>query len=497
MFMQNSSLFLYQVDQIRKLENFAVEKLEISVDNLMESAGKSGFQVLRKEWPKAKNITVVCGKGNNAGDGYVVARLAKKAKLKVKILQLAPYSDLRGAAKKAAAKCQKLKIPTKEFAKKELEGGDVIVDAIFGIGIKGDLKPKFKNVIKAINSYKSPVLAIDLPSGIDAYTGKVLGAAIKADTTVTFIANKIGLFVGDAREYTGKIICADLNLPEKIFKQVKPYAQLLNLKEEIKPLKPRRRNAHKGDFGHVLVIGGDYGMGGAVLMAATAAARVGAGLVSVATRNEHITEINFKRPEIMAHEVNSAKQLKPLLDKATVILIGPGLGQTAWGKKLFNTTLKSKKPLIVDADALNLLAKNPQSNSNWILTPHPGEAARLLKGVKYQRIETIKKLVKKYNGVVVLKGSGTLIAADKEMMRICDAGNPGMASGGMGDILSGIIAGLVAQKLTLFEAAKLGVLVHALAGDLVATKNGKLGMLATDLLIEARKILNDKGELCF
>lgn len=486
--------FLYQTDQIRKLENAAIKKCNISVDDLMQRAGLAVFRELKKRWPKAKNITVVCGKGNNAGDGYVVAYLVKKAKLKVQILQVVPYKELKGAVKNAALKCQKLKIKTFEFSQEKLTNSDVIVDALFGIGLIGELQRNFQTVINIINASKIPVLAIDLPSGIDADNGNVLGAAIRAELTVTFIGLKTGLFIGSGRDYSGTVICADLQLPQKIFLDIKPCAQILNLADEIKLLPPRVRTSHKGSFGHVLVVGGDYGMGGAVRMAAEACARVGAGLVSVATKIKHVMMLNIVRPEIMAHGIEKADQLLILLQKADVVILGPGLGNSDWSKMLFDTVLASRKPLIVDADALNILAFDRKIRDNWVLTPHPLEAARLLntttKIVQSNRLVTVKKLQRSFGGVSVLKGSGTLIAASNEIINVCDAGNPGMSSGGMGDILSGIIGGLVAQKLNLFDAAKLGVLVHATAGDLIEKKQGERGMLALDLLPIIKKILN-------
>lgn len=506
--MKNNSAFLYQVDQIRKLEDFIIKNLEISASRLMEKAGAAAFKVLKCRWPKAKKITVVCGKGNNGGDGYVLARLAKKAKLEVKILHLAPYSSLKNEAKIAALKCQKLKIEIKKFSKRALKGSDLVVDAIFGIGLRGNMGEDFKKAVKDINTSKIPVLSIDIPSGIDGDTGENLNGAIEAKVTITFIANKIGLFVGDARNNTGEIICDDLKLSKSIFKLVKHKVQILDLSNEMKLLKPRKRNSHKGDFGHVLVIGGDYGMGGAVLMAATAAARVGTGLVSIATRNKHISDINYRQPEFMVYDVDKVKQLEPLLKKGTVILVGPGLGQSSWAKKIFNAALESKKPMVIDADGLNLLAKTCKHNENWILTPHPGEAVRLLgsEGAKScVRCQMPEVLQKKFGGVVVLKGSGTLITGDKPPMFICDAGNPGMASAGMGDVLGGLIAGILAQisgsvrgrlmkQKSLISnnlaAAKLAVLLHAVAGDRVASNEGCLGMFATDLLKEIRNILN-------
>ncbi len=258
-------------------------------------------------------------------------------------------------------------------------------------------------------------------------------------------------------------------------------------------LKPRVRHAHKGMYGHVLVVGGDYGYSGAVRMAAEAALRVGAGLVSVATKPDIALTLNLARPEIMCHGISSEKALDLLLKKATVVVVGPGIGMSRWAKKLLSRVLKSKKPLIVDADALNILASKPVSYENWILTPHPGEAARLLKttveNVQQDRVLAMHSLQKKMGGVCVLKGEGSLILAPDNMLAQCDAGNPGMATAGMGDILSGVMGGFVAQGFTLVDAAKCGVLIHAMAGDLAA-KEGERGMLASDLLPYLRRLVN-------
>ena len=483
---------LYQVKQIRDLEKIAMEEYNIRSDVLMQRAGEAAFRELKNHWPQAKNITVICGKGNNAGDGYVVAYLAQKNNLNVQILQLVPYAELTGAARNAASKCQQLQIRASMFAAEKLRDSDVIVDALFGIGLVGAVRPQVRTAIAVINSSNIPVLAIDLPSGVDADTGGILGAAINAQMTVTFLALKVGLFIGAARAYTGNIVCDTLQLPPIVFNRVQAVAQILDLTQELKSLPPRICTAHKGNFGHLLVVGGDYGMGGAVRMAAEAAARVGAGLVSVATRPEHVTMLNVACPEIMVHGIKTTKQLDQLCQKVDIIVLGPGLGTGSWGKKLFRLVSMSKKSLVVDADALNILATQHRKNSTWILTPHPGEAARLLgmtiNNIQADRLTAVHDLQRQFGGVAILKGAGTLVATND--IRVCHAGNPGMASGGMGDVLSGIIGGLLAQGLNLFAAANLGVLVHAIAGDCLAVKQGEIGMLALDLLPEVRKILN-------
>lgn len=269
--------------------------------------------------------------------------------------------------------------------------------------------------------------------------------------------------------------------------------QQLELASFLALLPKRQVTAHKGDFGHVLVIGGHCGMAGAVRMAAEAAARTGAGLVTVATRPEHMLAIQAARPELLCFGIRYAWQLKPLLARCTVIVIGPGLGLSGWSRGLLKLALITDKPKVVDADALNLLAKNPLAREEWILTPHPAEAARLLRvkltEIQAQRLQAVNALQQQYKGVAVLKGAGSLIAGEHARY-LCTAGNPGMASGGMGDILSGILGGLLAQGLTLEQAACLGVMLHARAGDAVAAKHGERGMLALDLLPELITLLN-------
>lgn len=257
---------------------------------------------------------------------------------------------------------------------------------------------------------------------------------------------------------------------------------------------PRARDANKADFGHVLIIGGDVGMGGAVRLSAESALRVGAGLVSVATHPEHVTLVSGACPEIMCHAIEKASALSSLLEKASVIVLGPGLGKSKWSRQLFELVLSVDLPKVVDADALNILSESPQTQHNWILTPHPGEAARLLQEdtetVQADRIESANALANRYGGVVVLKGAGTIVQMENELPSICPYGNPGMATAGMGDVLSGVIGGLLAQHFSLLSAAKIGVLLHAIAGDEAAKINGERGLIATDLMPHLHRLVN-------
>jgi NAD(P)H-hydrate epimerase len=306
-------------------------------------------------------------------------------------------------------------------------------------------------------------------------------------------STSIKTFTGEGPACCGDILFDDLQIPADLYGSVTASCHLYDGRDLPVLLPPRSRTAHKGDHGHVLVIGGDNGMAGAARMAAEAAARCGAGLVSVATRAVHAGIQAALRPELMFRGVETVDELTPLLERASVIAAGPGLGTASWGRKLLEAAIARELPLVVDADALNLLPVMPHRRNNWILTPHPGEAARLLgittREVQQDRFRAVHELVEQYHGVVILKGAGTLIAASDAPTCICTAGNPGMASGGMGDVLTGVIAGLLAQGLRRYDAARAGVYLHARAGDLAAA-GGERGLLATDLFTYLRGLVN-------
>lgn len=490
-----TSNLLYTNEQIRAIEAAVINQGALSGFAMMTHAASAAWQALQKRWPTAKRIAVCVGKGNNAGDGYLVAFNAANAGCDVTIFAAFSPEKLQGDAKKAAKQCQAIKLPIHVVKTlPDLNNFDVIVDALLGIGLSGNVRAPYHGMIEAINNSDKPVLAIDVPSGINANTGAVGGVAIQADVTVTMIAFKQGLFTGQAPAYCGELLVNDLSIPEEIIAPVEHDAELLQW-QRLKELLPKRRvDSHKGHYGHVLVIGGDYGMGGAVRMASEAAMRVGAGLVSVATRPEHVTVVNCSRPEIMCHKVTSAGDLEALLSRATVIVIGPGLGKSEWSISLLNRILETDHDKVLDADALNLLSQTSTKNNHWVLTPHPGEAAMLLgvksKDIQQDRFFAARECQKRYGGVVVLKGLGTLVQGKDAIAKICPAGNPGMATGGMGDILSGVIGGLLAQGLEIEEAAELGVLVHSMAADRAAEQGGERGMLASDLMEHLRKIVN-------
>ncbi len=490
--MQKLPHTLYRAEQVRELDRLAIEDHGLSGATLMARAGAAAFAVLCARWPSTRRITVICGIGNNAGDGFVLARLAQQAGWDVSVVQLGDAGCLRGDALAAREAWLTSGGSTIAFAGEIAGTAEVLVDALLGTGLKREVSGEWKDVIEAMNASGIPVLALDIPSGLDADKGCVLGAAVKAEATISFIGLKQGMFTGQAPDYCGTIIFDDLGVPPELFSRVPASAARINL-AGLPVLKPRPRTAHKGDAGHVLVIGGEQGMGGAVRMAAEAAARVGAGLVTVATRAEHVPGIIAARPELLCCGIDDVAQMLPLIKVAHAIAIGPGLGRTPWAIKLFAAVLEARLPLVVDADALNLLALEPVAREHWVLTPHPGEAARLLgcsvTTVQADRFGAITELQKRFGGTIVLKGAGTLVWSGAGAIDICDAGNPGMASGGMGDVLTGVIAGLIAQGLELAEAARRGVCLHAAAGD-QAAQAGERGMLAGDLLPYLRQGVN-------
>lgn len=480
---------LYCTEQIKAVEQFVIQKNIISGFTLMEQAGQAVFEYVQHRYRMIKKIAIFCGSGNNAGDGYVVGTLALQAGLSVCVYSVSDTAVLKGDALTAYQQFVHAGGIVIAFQENEILNFDLIIDALLGTGLSRAVTGQYEQAIHKINQSNLPVVSIDVPSGLNADTGDVMGCTIEADATVTFIGLKQGLFIGFAGQYVGEIIYASLNLPDAAWQTISSSI----VRVVPKSLSPRSRYAHKGNFGHVLVIGGDVGYSGAARLAGMAALRVGAGLVSIATHPENAGMMNVMYPELMCHSIPSQKELLPLLEKASVIVIGTGLGQRNWGKSLFATTLNCDKPMIIDADGLNLLAQSPQKKTNWILTPHVGEAARLLttttKEIQTDRFEVVQALQQKYGGVVLLKGAGTLIAS-KHTIAISNTGNPGMASGGMGDILAGVIAGLVAQGLSLEEAAQQGCYGHGWAADEAVKTDGERGLLASDLLSYLRRWVN-------
>ncbi len=481
---------LYTNAGVRALDAHAIDVLGIPGRVLMRRAARAAFGVLRREWPTARRLVVACGPGNNGGDGFLLAALAREAGLEARVAALA--GDPRGDAAlarqiflDAGGEC------VAHLDATTLAGADVVVDALFGSGLSRPLQGEAARWVETVNHSGRPVLALDVPSGLDADTGMAGGAVVQARATACFVAWKRGLFTARAADLCGRRSLHALDLPDAVYAAVAPDARLL----AAEPLPPRPRDSHKGSYGHVLVIGGERGTGGAVRLAGEAALRAGAGLTSVATRAEHVPALLAARPELMVHAVASPDDLESALQRADVLLLGPGLGQGEWGRGLWACCMRATMPLVLDADGLNLLAAAPRglAGRDVVLTPHPGEAARLLDcetaAVQADRFAAARELAARFQAVTVLKGAGSLVAAADGRVAVCRHGNPGMASGGMGDVLGGIIASLLAQRLAPWQAACLGTDLHARAGDMAA-RDGERGLLASDLFAPLRTLGN-------
>jgi hydroxyethylthiazole kinase-like uncharacterized protein yjeF len=486
---------LYSAAQVRELDRIAIVEHGVPGVVLMKRAGRATFEAIDSFDPRPASLSVLCGRGNNAGDGYIVAGLARDRALDVQLLQLGSADALRGDAAKARDWARERGIVEEEFREDSVLRGDLLVDALLGTGLTGPVRDEFVIAIEAMNDSGRPIVAVDIPSGLSADTGVTLGCAVKADLTVTFIGRKRGLYTGAGREHAGTVVFSDLDVDATVFAGAPSRVELMTLGKNVGLPARRRRDAHKGSFGHVLVVGGDLGMGGAALMAAEAAMRSGAGLVSVATRSEHVGGFLARRPELMVRGVEDAKSLSPLMERATVMVVGPGLGRGAFGEQLLRVALDAEKPIVLDADALNIVAAKGWSlPAHAVATPHPGEAARLLgwdvSQVVCDRFAALEALIEKHRCAVVLKGSGTLVGGPRTIVGVCEDGNPGMASGGMGDVLSGLVGGLLAQGLDGVDAARLAACVHARAADNAVAEAGERGLLATDLLAPARRLLN-------
>lgn len=500
---------LYNKAQIKVIEQQAIAELQQDDFVLMQRAAAVLLQVIKQRWPSRRSILIYAGAGNNGGDGYLLAAFAKSEGFHVAIKCVGDHSQLPSAAAKAAQAARDAQVPLVPL--EQPESADLLVDALLGIGLHRLVDGDYARAIALINQTGRPVLAVDVPSGLCADTGRVLGCAVKADLTQTFIGHKIGLLTADGPDHTGELQLDPLDIPAHVFQTVHAIASVVHGQSLLAGLPPRPRNFHKGKAGHVLIMGGDHGMAGASLLSAEAALRCGAGLVTVLTRQEHVSALLTRRPECMVHGVAAQQDLHPFFSKADVIVAGPGLGQQFWGQQLMAQVVKQHHPLLLDADALNILAQHrdwlPQAEEAapvssmtlpraLILTPHPAEAARLLQSstaeVQHNRPGAVLQLQRQFQATILLKGNGSLVASSSHI-QLLHAGNPGMASAGMGDVLTGIIAALWAQGMHASSATSLGAWLHATAADRLAKHYGQRGLLALDLLDEVRKLLHSSA----
>lgn len=479
---------LYGEEGMRELDRRAMALPGRGDGALMERAGEALLQALTDAHPEARRVGVLCGPGNNGGDGFVLARLAAAAGLEVIVHAGAPgpRGDSDGERARQAWMDTGGAIESLEAFAPESAG--VWVDCLFGIGLRRPLEGVYAGLIDRLNGSGRPVLAADVPSGIAIDTGAVLGVATRATVTVTMIADKLGLHTGAAVDHSGQVQVAGLGLPPDIHADVPWLASRAAAEELPRRLPLRRPGMHKGDCGHLLVVGGAPGYSGAARLAAVAGLRAGAGRVTLVTHPEHAAFANLERPELMVRAVSSARDLQALISGADAVAAGPGLGQEAWGRALWQVVADWSGPLVADADALNLLALAPRRRPDWVLTPHPGEAARLLgskaSAVNADRPGSLRSLVDLFGGVVLLKGAGTLVSGGPGGLPVCiTGGHPGMATAGMGDALTGIIGALLAQGMDAGPAAATGAAWHVAAAQLAARRlEGQRGMLAGDVI---------------
>jgi len=482
---------LYTAAQVRDLDARLIAAGTPGLE-LMQRAASACWRALRKRWPDAAELTVLAGAGNNGADGYLVAAHARRAGWSATVYTLSPTDRLTGDAAAAYAEAKAAGVECQPWADGVALRG-VLVDALLGTGLAREVKGAYANAIAAINASGLGVLAVDIPSGLNADTGHAMGTAVRAHLTVTFIALKLGLFTGEAPTLVGSLVFADLGADSSIMAQVTPEARLLD-RQRLPLPKPRVATAHKGQFGRVLVVGGERGTGGAAIMAAESALRTGAGMVSLATRGVHLAPALTRLPEVMTAAVDSANQLPALMKAASVLVVGPGMGTAAWGRSLLSVAASREIAQVWDADALNLLSEGLVTlPSGAVITPHPGEAARLLGlstgDVQKDRPSAARALARKFNCVCVLKGAGSLVASPDGRLALCDRGHPAMATAGLGDVLSGVIGALLAQHMLAFDAACLGVWLHASAGEQEGARGR--GLAAVDLIPAIRQLLEE------
>ncbi len=496
--------------EMQLLDRRTIEEFHIPAGSLMENAGLRVVEEIEKTWGpvKGKAVTIAAGKGNNGGDGLVAARLLLERSARVSVFLIAPPDKLTGETRVNLERFQKisgrvhiLKEETTGELERDLSQSDLIIDALFGTGLSSPLEGLAAEVIVAINASGKPVVAVDLPSGIHADTGRVMGLAVKAALTVTFALPKRGLLLYPGSDYTGRLKVVDIGIPQALIRQIPAAVQWTTPAEIADSLIRRPMNAHKGTFGHVLVIAGSVGKGGAAVMASLSALRVGAGLVTLAlpsglegTLPDRPNEImTLPLPQTDDRSIGKAalESLIKFAQDKTVAAIGPGLSTHPETAQVVHGLITQLTiPMVIDADGLNNLVGHldllSRARAPIVLTPHPGEMARLIGAtvaeVQADRLGVAADFVRRHPVTLVLKGARTIIASKSGVSTINSTGNPGMATAGTGDVLTGMIAGLIAQGHTPERAARLGVYLHGMAGDLAADEIGEVGLLAGDLI---------------
>ncbi|MFH1091395.1 MAG: NAD(P)H-hydrate dehydratase [Pseudomonadota bacterium] len=494
--------------EMRRLDEKAILECGLPGVVLMENAGRGAAALVRRHFGDlaGKRVTVVAGRGNNGGDGYVMGRIFHGWGARVLIYILGLREQIKGDARINLDVVLKMGLEVVEIKDEtrldllNLDGSDLIIDAVLGTGLTSEVRGLYREAIGRINDSGIRVVAVDVPSGVDSDTGRIMGLAVKADLTVTFGLPKAGLLLPPGEELAGKLEVVDIGLPPHVLAEADPRKELL-LEQDLRLLKPRHRSGHKGHYGHVLIVAGSTGKTGAAAMCAEAAARTGAGLVTLAVPASLNPILEEKVTEAMTEPLpeelpgflgpKALDRLLALAEGKSVLALGPGLGQTEGVIFVVRSLVeKCELPLVIDADGLNALAGRPELlkkvRRQAALTPHPGEMSRLsgqsTAEIVADRLGSAGSFAQAFGLVLVLKGYRTVVAAPDGRIFLNTTGGPYMASGGMGDVLTGLIAGLVSQGLNLLDASRLGVFVHGLAADETAAETGPFGLLASDLL---------------
>lgn len=504
-------MYLVTANEMQKMDRSTIESFGLPGRILMENAGRGATQFFLEQFKDAENkkVGVIAGRGNNGGDGFVMARYLAQKGIRVTVYLLSEHQKVSGDAAANLQLLSPLKVPVIEipgatyFSAHEtaMRHEAIWIDAILGTGLRSEVKGFFKDLINFINQSNKPVFAVDIPSGLNSDTGQPCGACVRADATATFAFAKTGHFLFPGAEYTGNLKIIDIGVPPHIANDVSPLQYLITPDLIRAVFRPRHSDAHKGHTGHLLVIAGSTGKTGAAVMTTTSAMRSGAGLVTLgipASLNPVLeAQVIETMTEPLPETVNgildetSVNRIMDLLSDKKCLAIGPGIGTATGTQKLFKNLLQENtKPVVIDADGLNILAGHIEIlkdlDTPVVLTPHPGEMARLIRttsaDVQKDRINCARDFSAKFNVHVVLKGARTVVAHPDGRVFINPTGNPGMASGGMGDVLTGIIAGFIAQGHSPELAAHAGVYLHGAAADSLAKNKGPFGYLATDVM---------------
>jgi hydroxyethylthiazole kinase-like uncharacterized protein yjeF len=496
--------------EMRALDQAAIQERHIPGLRLMENAGQAVVGAMEREFGslRGKTITVIAGKGQNAGDGFVVARLLRQRRCKARVVLLTPAGSLKGDAAttlrkyiRGGGRCYQLKSDSPTLIPSLFDESDVLVDAIFGTGLNAPVEGLAANTIRLMNESGLPIVAIDLPSGLSADTGETLGPTIHAALTVTLAQPKRGLYLGDGPNFSGTVCVGDIGIPADLVARAKVPVSLLDSAMVRAVLPHRDPTAHKGSFGHAVIIAGSTGKTGAAAMAGFGALRIGAGLVTIAVPRTVNDAVEAKLLEAMTFPVDATQDgtfaksasaaLLTFVQDKNAVAVGPGVGRHSETAEMIRAlVIEIRQPIVLDADGINAMAGHRQLfrqvHAPVIMTPHPGEMARFLDttttAVQQDRLGIASRVARELNIYVVLKGAGTVIAAPDGALAVNSTGNPGMATGGTGDVLTGIIAGLLAQRLSPWHAACAGVYLHGFAGDLAAASRGQMGLIARDVI---------------